>query len=157
MPGWCKGLTVSVNGERFEPEAPSGSFVRITKVWSAQDKVEINMPMSVSLTRWPCTGAVTLDRGPLSYSVKIEERWNRCGGTDEWPEWEVFPKTPWNYGIILDGEPDTTFQITENPTKDNQPWTVENAPVSILAKAKRIEEWQLVDETVEELPTSSAA
>jgi hypothetical protein len=57
--------------------------------------------------------AILLNR-PLSFSLKIGERWYRCGGTDAWPEWEVFPTTPWNYGLVLDaGEPLAGFKVVE--------------------------------------------
>ena len=46
-----------------------------------------------------------MDRGPLTYSLAIGEKWERCGGTDQWPEWQVLPTTAWNYGLLLD-DPD---------------------------------------------------
>jgi hypothetical protein len=113
------------------------------------------MPMFVSLTRWPRTGSATIDRGPLSYSVRIEERWSRCGGTDGWPEWEVAPTTPWNYGLVLDkADLQTAFSVSEKPEVALQPWTIEYAPIEIRAKAKRIPQWKLENHTVAELQVS---
>jgi hypothetical protein len=96
-----------------------------------------------------------VDRGPLSYSVRIGERWNRCGGTDEWPEWEVFPTTPWNYGLVLDkADARTAFRVSEKAQVSLQPWKLENAPVEIKVLAKRIPQWKLENETAAELQVS---
>jgi len=96
-----------------------------------------------------------VDRGPLSYSLKIGERWQRCGGTDAWPEWELFPITPWNYGLLLDaGDPLAGFRIVEKGPVADQPWTLDTAPIEITARAKRIPAWKLVNETVDVLRDS---
>ena len=155
VPGWCPRFNIRVNGLTVDAKPPPRSFVRIERIWSDCDIIEIDMAMVLSLTEWPRTGAVTVDRGPLSYSVKIGERWERCGGTDEWPEWEVFPTTPWNYGLVIDREkPDVSLEIFEKDTVDAQPWTVEAAPVEIQARAKQLPDWALENETVQELPQS---
>jgi len=88
----------------------------------------------------------------LSYSVRIEEEWKRCGGTDEWPEWEVLPKTPWNYGLVVDEDGPVIDAVDVKPAA-HQPWTVEAAPIELIARAKRIPGWKIGDDqTVEELP-----
>ena len=75
VPRWCRGFTVSVNGEAVDAAARPGAYVRIERTWAAGDRVEIQMPVELSLTHWPRTGSVTVDRGPLSYSVRIPEDW----------------------------------------------------------------------------------
>jgi hypothetical protein len=155
VPAWCRAFRVLVNGEAVSAHATPGCYVRIERAWATGDVVTLEMPMSMALTTWPRTGAVTVDRGPLSYSVKIDERWQRFGGTDVWPEWEVFPTTPWNYGLVLDEkDPLAGFKVTENGTVAEQPWTLETAPIRITAKAKRIPAWKLVNQTVDELRDS---
>ncbi len=47
------------------------------------------------------TNAVSVDYGPLTFSLKIGEKWTRYGKNENWPEWEVYPTTPWNYGLEL--------------------------------------------------------
>jgi hypothetical protein len=113
------------------------------------------MANEIGLTRWQRTGAVTLDRGPLSYSVRIDETWQMSGGSESWPEWEVFPASAWNYGLLLkDGE----AQVSKIETMDNvadQPWTAQDAPIVIRVLARRVPEWTIGDDqTVQELPQS---
>jgi hypothetical protein len=144
-----------VNGQSVQVEAVPGRYLRLEREWSSGDSITIAMPMRLSLTTWPRTGSVTVDRGPLSYSVKIGERWQRYGGTEEWPEWEVFPTTPWNYGLVLVGQPlEAVFSVKENGPVAAQPWTPQAAPLEITARAKRLPNWGLENETVAELQPS---
>jgi len=154
VPLWCDRFTARVNGEALGIQGKSGSFVRIQRSWSDGDMVNIDMPTKVVMTTWPRNGSVTVDRGPLSYSVRIKEEWQRCGGTEEWPEWQVLPKTAWNYGLVVrDGNPVLGDVEVKPPAL--QPWTVESAPVAVKALAKRIPGWNIGnDQTVEELPQS---
>jgi hypothetical protein len=155
VPRWCHGFEVAVNGQPMDVEAPPGAYVRIERAWSARDRVVIDMPMEPALTRWPRNGSVTVDRGPLSYSLRIEERWRRCGGTDQWPEWEVLPAGPWNYGLAIDRDrPTESLTVVPKGEVADQPWTIEAAPIEILAKGRRIPDWGLENETVAELQLS---
>ena len=152
VPRWCRNMSVSVNGQKPHGIEAPGSFVLLDRLWKRGDKVEIQMPPEVSLTRWPRNGSVTVDRGPLSYSVRIDERWQNCGGNDEWPELEVFPKSPWAFAPVLKGESLPEVEVTEHPVP-SQPWTLQEAPVEIELPAKRISEWQLdATGTVGEVP-----
>lgn len=157
VPAWCEGFTVRINGERVEVQAAPGSYVVIERTWSNGDVVEIEMPVKLNLRVWEKSGrSVTVDRGPLSYSLKIGEDWRRMTtGTDEWPEWEVYPTSPWNYGLVLDHEdPESSFEVTETGVVPEQPWTFENAPITIRARARRIPNWRMIDETVTDLQYS---
>ena len=155
VPGWCHDLSVALNGTPIEVPIEPGQFVRIERTWTAGDTVELHLSMSTRLTRWPRNGSVTVDRGPLSYSLKIGELWRRCGGSDEWPEWEVLPTTPWNYGLAIDpSRPETSLRVFERRPVAAQPWTVTAAPIEIEARGRRIPNWQLENETVAELQVS---
>ncbi len=155
VPQWCSGFSVALNGEKIDVKPGPQTYLRIERVWCKGDTIEIGMPMQISLTEWPRNGSVTVDRGPLSYSVRIEEEWKRCGGTDEWPEWEVLPRSPWNYGLVIDrNNPTASLQLTEKNLRTGQPWTVKAAPIEIKARAKRIPNWKLENETVQELRPS---
>jgi DUF1680 family protein len=152
VPRWCAGFRAAVNGRDLGVRPEPGTYLRVERRWSPGDTVAIAMPMELAATAWPRNGSVTLDRGPLSYSVAIGERWQRCGGTDAWPEWEVLPTTPWNYGLVLDR--DNLLEgvtVEERAEIADQPWTLENAPVAITARARRIPGWGLENQTVQEL------
>lgn len=155
VPRWCRDFQVRLNGGALAVDAHAGQYARIERRWDSGDVVELDLPMAPSLTTWPRTGSVTVDRGPLSYSLKIGERWDRTGGSDAWPDWQVMPTTPWNYGLVMDEtDPTAGLQVIEKEAICDQPWTTEAAPIEIAARAKRIPEWKLVNETVDVLQNS---
>ena len=154
VPRWCNGFTVKVNDAAIDVTTAPGRYLRLEREWQAGDTVEFDMPMETALTTWPRTGAVSVDRGPLTYSVRIEEDWRRCGGTDAWPEWEVFPTTPWNYGLVSDDERPGGVRVVERAPAADQPWTVDGAPLELEVRAKRIPGWGLEHETVQPLRES---
>lgn len=148
VPKWCKGFAASINGKRVAEEAEPGKYVLIERVWSSGDVVEIEMPVKLSTRVWEKHGgALTVDRGPLTYSLRIGEDWRKMGsGTDEWPEWEVFPTTPWNYGLIPG-----SIELVGKKRVSDQPWTLEDAPITLRAKGRRIPNWTMIDETITDL------
>ncbi len=155
VPDWCKHYKLYINGQQIKVCAEPGYYICIEHTFANGDRVEFNMDMEVNVTRWPRNGSGTINRGPLSYSLKIGEKWVQCGGTDEWPEWEVLPTTPWNYGLLSeDMNSDCKFKVNERTDMNAQPWKVENAPVEIKVRGKRIAGWGLENETVEELKMS---
>lgn len=141
VPGWCgDGMTVKLNGVKLKVTSRSGAYVRIERTWKMGDKLDIAMPMTISVSRAAVTGAATVDRGPLSFSVKIGEDWKPYGTNTVWPEHEVFPTTPWNYGLVLDGKK-TNIKVSKTRKVQGQPWTHDAAPIELTAKAKRIPNW----------------
>lgn len=71
-------------------------------------------------------------------------KWVQSGGTETWPEFEVFPTTPWNYGLELNVEnPAKSFEVRLSPGPiPRNPFTPETAPIKINARARRIPEWK---------------
>jgi len=87
--------------------------------------------------------SVSVDRGPLTFSVKIGEKYVRSGGTDEWPAWEIFPTTPWNYGLVIDkSNPAKSFEVVHKGwPKSEQPVVWDASPIELKAKAEKIPNW----------------
>jgi hypothetical protein len=102
--------------------------------------------MPVSLRRWEKNhNSVSVDRGPLTFSLKIGEKYVRAGGTDDWPAWEIHPTTAWNYGLQLDSrDPAGSFQVAEKSwPADDMPFTHQGTPLELTARGKRIPAWQM--------------
>ncbi len=178
VPAWCQQFKVLLNNEPIDVETEPQNYVCINRTWNSGDIVQISMDNEITLTTWPNNASVTVNRGPLSYSVKIDEKWknfNRFKMSDEWkksagfstpvsvkidikkwPEWEVFPASPWNYGLLIDQQhPKESFTVFESDTLAENPWTVETAPVRLTVNARRIPSWSLdKSQTVEPLPKS---
>jgi DUF1680 family protein len=146
IPGWCQRPQIKVNGEAVDVEAKPVSFVRLERTWQTGDNIEVLLPMDLQVKRWPENkNCVSIERGPLTYSLRIGEEYRRAGGTERWPEWEILPTSAWNYGLVVsEQDPAAGFEFVERAwPADDQPFTLEGTPLELRAKAKRIPEWKL--------------
>jgi hypothetical protein len=144
IPGWCKTPEVTMNGKMLEMFG-SRAYIEINRQWTDGDKIELRLPMEIKLRKWAKNqNSVSVDRGPLTYSLKIGEKYVREGGTDQWPAWEIHPTTAWNYGLVLDeNEPGSSFEMVRKMwLVDDQPFEANAAPIELRAKAKKIPAWQ---------------
>jgi hypothetical protein len=145
IPAWCDQAQLTLNGEPVPATLPAGKLAKIERTWKDGDQLVLALPMQVKLTTWTGNrGTVSVNRGPLTYSLQIKEEYKRHGGTDEWPAWDIFPGSPWNYGLVLSDAGPATFQVVQADwPADNQPFGSEAVPVRLTAKAKRIPHWIL--------------
>jgi DUF1680 family protein len=97
IPGWCERPALRINGKKTVVYAEPRTFLVIDRKWRDGDTVELTLPMTLRLRYWLRNGnTVSVDRGPLTYALKIGEKYVRHGGTDAWPAFEVYPTTAWN-------------------------------------------------------------
>lgn len=141
VPEWCTKPEVKVNGNNVCLVEEKG-FIIIDRKWDSGDSLDLVLPMSITINH-RADNAVGIQRGPIVYALQIKERWKRRGGNDAFPKQEVYPESPWNYGLVLNHEhPDQSFQV-QTTSLEKQPYEANNTPVRILAKGKRIPEWTL--------------
>lgn len=162
VPGWCNEAIVKVNGKEWSrPQA--GTVAEISREWKPGDKVELELPMDVKVSRWYERSAV-VERGPLVYALRIGENWRKVADDrkfgDRYGDWyyEVYPTSPWNYCLIEDSlKPENLSEQFKVFTRkvDGYPWNVENAPIEIHAKGKRMNEWQLYNGSAGPQPYST--
>ena len=167
VPAWCPSPEVVINGKReaaLSKQAKTSaakSFLRIDRKWKNGDVVTLKLPMRISVRRWEKNhGSVSVDYGPLTFSLQIGEQyvrhdssktaigdsdWQKGADPKKWPAFEILPTTAWNYGLVLDErDPARSFTIQRGNWPSNDfPFTVETAPLTLTAKAKRIPEWEL--------------
>ena len=166
IPGWNTEATLTVGSERVANCRESGGYLRVETVWKAGDELCLHFALPIRTHRWENNGSVSLDRGALTYSLRIGEKWEQIeeAGQYNHPDphlfenYEVLPTTPWNYGLCLrDNQPDGDVAVRQiRETIPDQPWTPENAPVRLTAKARRIPEWGVEDDLAAELQASPA-
>jgi hypothetical protein len=139
LPSWCLHPVLQVNGHSV---ALSGKhpYVTVDRVWRSGDTVGLRFPMEIRLHRWPDNhGSVSVERGPLSYSLKIGERMVKHGGTSKWPAFDVRPTTSWNYGLVDDL---SRFKVVERSLGDSaQPFGDGLTSVEIRAVGRKIPTW----------------
>lgn len=161
VPAWCKKAAVLVNGKQMVIDSPAGKFVRLEREWKNKDVVSLELPMEIAVKQWPANhDCVSVDYGPLTFSLKIGERyerrdsaktaifdsgWQKSADPTKWPAFEIYPTTPWNYGLVLDEtKPTKDFAVIKRTwPKDDFPFTPEASPIEITASAKKILQWAL--------------
>ena len=118
------------------------------------------LPMTIAATVFAQNrGTVAISRGPLTYSLKIGERWAPYENGKKWAAFEVFPTTPWNYGLLVDvNNPGKDIEVVKsNDPIASQPFTPDAAPVALKAKGKRLPGWTLeTNGLIGEAPQSPA-
>jgi hypothetical protein len=145
IPGWCDIASIKVNGEDFKTEARPLSYARVARQWMNGDTVTLRLPMNVKIRTWEKNhNAVSVDRGPLTFSLRIGERWRQYGKNPAWPEWEVLPASAWNYGLAVpQNAPENAIDVVkQNGPLPSNPFTPDTAPIQLRAKAKKIPAWK---------------
>jgi len=144
MPGWCDDPKIMVNGKMAKVDAKPESLVMIERTWSKGDKVTLQFLMEVKVKTWANQkNAVSVEHGPLTFSVKIAENYVPYRPDRKWAAWEILAGSPWNYGLVFDKtDPAESFHfVTKDWPADDQPFKWDQAPVELQVKAKRIPNW----------------
>jgi len=100
---------------------------------------------------------VSVERGPIVYALKIGESVSSVVDTTGYGTFEeIRPTTHWNYALIDMRSPafGKEFSIQEDTVLARYPWTLGGAPVVIHARAKRLPDWQLYNESAGPQPLS---
>lgn len=145
IPAWCARPRVFVNGVESGVHASGGQWLVVERVWKSGDLLRLELPSDIRVRVWRDNGnTVSIDRGPLTYALRIGERWEKCGGTDAWPAYEVFPTTPWNYGLIVDtARPAASVEIVRGRVPPGgQPFAPAAAPIELRLRARRVPGWK---------------
>lgn len=153
IPGWARGAEVLVEGESLHPAA--GAVIKLARMWSGSTALSLLFPMAPTLEERP-NGLFTLERGPLVYSLAIEERWARINEDipgREFPhcDYEIYPESAWNYGLMPDGETLLKgLEFVDRPVGE-MPFSPSGAPVVAVVKGKKVD-WELVDDSAAPVP-----
>jgi hypothetical protein len=160
IPGWCNRAKLSVNGQAARIKALPRSYAEIDRRWSDGDRVRLELPAEINVTIWTKNkGSVSVSRGPLSYSLAIGEKYVKIDDPKEipgidpedpraaelarnWPAWEIYPTTPWNYGLLLDpANPAGSFEFARHDRPAPERNFRGDPGLELKAKAKRIPTW----------------
>ena len=161
IPGWCAAATVVVNGKSLSLTPDAGQYVRLERSWKDGDTVALRLPMKVVVRQWHANeDSVSVNYGPLTFSLKIGERyqqkdstrtamddsgWQPSADPTQWPSFEISPATPWNYALVVNPDrPKKFFRVKKLAwPADNYPFTPESAPLEIQAKGRLVPQWTL--------------
>ncbi len=164
VPKWSLEPTIALNGKAiaFSGDKPQPQkWVRIEREWKNGESVVATFPSQASFRKWDQNkGCVSIDYGPLTYSLKIKEKyvkrdgrkiaqgdsgWQEGADQEAWPSYDILPDSNWNYGLVDPAKLDLSkLQINKRAwPKDNFPWTVDAVPYSIKLPGKQLPNWTL--------------
>jgi cephalosporin-C deacetylase-like acetyl esterase/DUF1680 family protein len=167
VPGWARGLEILKENKVIAKANAGDRWVELAN--AGKGVYEIRLTAEAEYRFWPRNGAVTVDRGPLSYSLAIGATTREVPrpvsfktGSALWPEsveaiekaeklTEYLPTTPWNYGLDVATQP----VYRENGWSDDC-FVAANAPCEISVKGRRLPEWTLQDNQPAPLQESPA-
>ncbi len=115
-------------------EVPRGQFYTLWRTWQGRETVQVQFEFDITLRSRP-RDLYALWRGPLLYSVAIQERWDKIEYTSKdverkfpYCDYEVHPLSEWNYGFASQD-----FSLREHPLS-SPPFDGSSAAVEIMAK-----------------------
>jgi hypothetical protein len=132
IPSWAKGAMVRASGQ--ERPARPGTIVALNRQWRSGDVVELDLPMQVRAEE-RFNKAVAVRRGPLYFALRVGQDFRECpwdnpaqgpGMLSAKPvreksgfpvfDWEIYPSTPWNYGLVIDRQkPELSVTVVRHP------------------------------------------
>ena len=143
IPGWCRKAGLLVNGRAVKRALKPGSFVPVKRTFSHNDRITLILPMELKARKWP-GGGVGIERGPLVYALHIKEDRRPAGDCSRKPAWDLYPASPWNYALALEGEKIADkIEVVHHPLEQD-PWCSTPAPVELRVPARRISGWNIV-------------
>ncbi len=143
VPSWSKGPSYRI-GDGPSLGLKAGTFARVgPPEWAGgTHEIRLKLPMPVTLYRG-YNDSVAVERGPLIYSLKIDAEWRRIRGDLPYADFEVHPKSPWNYALEIDRDhPEASIRFEEKPV-GARPFSPEGAPVVAQVEGKRLPKWTL--------------
>jgi uncharacterized protein len=152
IPGWCAEATIRINGIEHSVNGATG-YVPVERIWNNGDVIELQIPMPIKTSRWH-NSAASVEMGPLVYALKIDEQWQKVEGDGRYATWEVLPESPWNYALQLDEKNLQASVTVERRSVSDYPWTLEDAPIQIKMKARRLPFWKAYNGMAGPLPYS---
>jgi hypothetical protein len=155
IPEWCAAASVTVNGQASPVQCQPGTFATLKDEFRNGDTIQLHLPMTVQLKDWFNGGAVSVERGPLVYSVKVDEkrvesqrdpdsirRFLKGNDIQGFPAVEFFPASEWRYGIdAAQIGAAQNFKVIETPMTGN-PFLAENVPMRIEVPLKVLPQWE---------------
>lgn len=174
VPGWVDSLVFNYKDKTKTGKA--GTTVRIAERWENGDEVAFQIPLDLR-TEKRYNNSLSLLRGPLYFSLRLEKEYKSVEinydnyGYKGSVDWEIYPKSPWNYGLMIEEKNiNRGIKVAENPVtsypfadKGDMIWSGDSgkyfqwekdAAVVITARGMRIPEWILKNNSADVPPVS---
>ena len=156
VPKWSGQVSMTLNGETVAAaaDAEPQKWIRVERDWKNGDEVVAGFPSTASFRkRDQNKGCVSIDYGPLTYSLKIKENyvvkdgrknamgdsgWQEGAKQEDWPSFDILPGSDWNFGLVDPATLDLSkIELIKRDWPKKLPWTTDAVPIRSSSKAKR--------------------
>jgi hypothetical protein len=174
IPGWTENAVIKYKGKTLTEK--EGSTVKLYARWDPDDIITMELPMNIRVEK-RYNNSLSVLRGPLYFSLRIDKEYRSVKinydnfGYKGSVDWEIYPKSPWNYGIMIDKNDLTRgVELAENKVsaypfadKGDMIWSADSvkyipwnkdAAVVITTRGMKIPEWTLKDNSADIPPLS---
>ena len=171
VPSWSKQANFSMNTSAFgvlgKPNvrsvadqsltADGGQFVCIEGTWRTGSRISIQFENPVTLFEG-YQGARAIQRGPLLFALPIETEWKTVIDREGLPfdDYEVLPRSPWNYALQLDTEhPEKSITFEDRPMPETgTPFRQDAPPLVARVKGRKLRGWEIANAAAQPPPQS---
>jgi uncharacterized protein len=153
MPAWTVDPSVAMPDGSTRGADKGGHFLRIPCQGKGELTFKLTLPMPVTVRRG-YHDSIAIERGPLVYALKMDAEWKLLKGKEPFADWEVYPKSPWNYGLQLAKEHPEKSVTFSTKAVGVRPFSPEGAPITAKVKGRRVPEWKLEKNAAGPLPES---
>ncbi|RFM27904.1 hypothetical protein DXN05_14120 [Deminuibacter soli] len=146
VPAWCNEATVLLNGKPLQT-GKAGSLLTLYRAWQPGDELLLQLPMEIQTSIWG-RNSRTVERGPLVYALKLNEKWKKGHDKREGDYYSVYPANDWNYGLLEDAveKPGEEMRVESGaPVNAAFVWNLDHAPLQIKVPARTIPGWKAVN------------
>ena len=149
IPDWAAEATLTVGGETESVRDP-GRFHKVRRMWRSGDRLTLELPMEVRLSQGH-KGLLSVFRGPLLFGSRIDEDWRQIAGELPHADWEVYPASDWNYGLVTaEGAKLADLSVSES-TAGDLPFATDQTPVTLKVAARKLPQWTLRDNSAADI------
>jgi uncharacterized protein len=174
IPGWAEKAEITYKGKTRTEKG--GFTVMLYARWDPDDIITLELPMNIRYeTRY--NNSTSVLRGPLYFSLRINKEYKNVRinydnfGYKGSVDWEIYPKSDWNYGLMIDktnltrGVKFVENEVSRYPFADKGdmiwstdsakyiPWD-KDAAVVITTRGMKIPGWTLKDNSADIPPKS---
>lgn len=154
IPEWADDAEICV-GDEAPVRAEAGTFHLIEREWQASTPVTLKLPMRAK-ARTRYNGAISIERGPLVYALRVGEEWKQIKGEAPHADWEVHPTTEWNFALDIDRENPGRSITFERRAVGECPFSPDGAPMLARVKGGRVPDWKIERNAAGPMPASPA-
>ncbi|WP_114854231.1 beta-L-arabinofuranosidase domain-containing protein [Brachybacterium sp. YJGR34] len=98
LPQWCTAPELSIDGKEQEVRDRGDGHVELDRDWDGTTAVQLRLPMTPRITRRE-RQAASVHLGPLVMVASPGENWVEVEGAPGIGEWEVHPRSSWNWAL----------------------------------------------------------